>query len=250
MPVPTPFNDDDSIDFSAYLSHLDWLVECGVRNLLVNGTTGEFFSLTPEEQLELLRVSREAWKGSLIFHLGDTALLQTLETVHAIEEAGADFIACLPPFYFANAPAKGLVDWFTRLSIACDLPLILYNFPRHTNNALTAGLLKEIPHWGLKDSSGDLSLIPSTPNYFVGGDKKISEAYAAGAKGFVSASSNMDPKPYVRIENAQTPEIQAEVNAVNDRARGPFAIANIKKGLSEILPGYPSRVRPPLVHSP
>jgi 4-hydroxy-tetrahydrodipicolinate synthase len=250
VPVPTPFDDEDAIDFGAYLSHLDWLAECGVRNILVNGTTGEFFSLTREEQMQLLRVSRENWKGNLIYHLSTPSLFQALENVHAIEEAGADFIACLPPFYFANAPAEGLIDWFTRLSIACDLPLILYNFPRHTNNALTTELLKEIPHWGLKDSSGDLSLIPSTPNYFVGGDKKISEAYATGAKGFVSASSNIDPKPYVRIENAQTPETQDEVNAVNDRARGPFAIANIKRELSEILPGYPANLRPPLTPAP
>ena len=92
VPAPTPFGDDDAIDFGAYLSHLDWLAECGVRNLLVNGTTGEFFSLTPEEQLKLLRVSREAWKGKLIFHLGSPALFQTLETalsVVVLEDEGA-----------------------------------------------------------------------------------------------------------------------------------------------------------------
>jgi 4-hydroxy-tetrahydrodipicolinate synthase len=246
VPVVTPFADDDSIDFGAYLSHLDWLAECGVRNLLVNGTTAEFFSLTPEEQLELLKVSREAWKGTLIFHLGDTALFQTLETAHKAQEAGADFIASLPPFYFENAPADGLVAWFSRLSLESDLPLILYNFPKHTGNALTSEMLEKIPHWGLKDSSGDLSLIPSTPNYFVGGDRKISAAYAAGAKGFVSASANIDPLPYVKIEKFQTPELQAAVDAVNARASGPFAIANIKQALSEILPGYPAAVRPPL----
>jgi len=249
VPVTTPFADDDSIDFGAYLSHLDWLAECGVRNLLVNGTTGEFFSLTPEEQLELLRVSREAWKGTLIFHLGDTALSQTLETAHKAQEAGADFIASLPPFYFANAPSDGMVEWFSRLSLESDLPLILYNFPKHTGNSLTPEILEKILHWGLKDSSGDLSLILSTPAYFVGGDRKISDAYAEGAKGFVSASSNIDPLPYLRIETSQVPENQAAVNAVNSRTSGPFAIANIKQALSEILPGYPAAVRPPLCSS-
>lgn len=246
VPAPTPFGDDDAIDFGAYLSHLDWLAECGVRNLLVNGTTGEFFSLTPEEQLKLLRVSREAWKGKLIFHLGSPALFQTLETAHQAQDAGADFIASLPPYYFANAPADGLVEWFCRLSLETDLPLILYNFPKHTGNALTSEVLEKIPHWGLKDSSGDLSLIPSTENYFVGGDRKISEAYAAGAKGFVSASANIDPLPYLRIEKSQTPENQAAVDDVNARASGPYAIAQIKKALSEILPGYPVAVRSPL----
>lgn len=250
IPVPTPFDANGDVDFGAYLSHIDWLAEYGVRNLLVNGTTGEFFSLTPEEQLKLLRVSREAWKGKLIFHLGDTALFQCLEIARKAQEEGADFLASLPPYYFAGAPADGLVEWFGRLSLESDLPLILYNFPKHTGNPLTPEVLEKIPHWGLKDSSGDLSLISSTPNYFVGGDTKISAAYAAGAKGFVSASANIDPLPYLRIGKEQTPENQAAVDSVNTRANGPYAIAKIKQELSEILPGYPAAVRPPLISVP
>ncbi len=246
VPVPTPFAKDGSVDLGAFLSHLDWLAECGVCNLLINGTTAEFFSLTHDEQMELLRVSREIWKGTLIFHIGSTSLFQCLETARAAESAGADFIASLPPFYIANAPADGIVDWLTQLAEATELPFILYNFPKHTGNPITLEMLKKIPHWGMKDSSADLSLVSATPRYFVGGDRKISAAYAAGAVGFVSASSSMDPEPYLRVEKEQTPELQAEVDAVNARASGPYAIARIKQALSEILPGYPSRVRPPL----
>jgi len=246
VPVPTPFTEDGMVDLGAFLSHLDWLAECGVRSLLINGTTAEFFSLTHDEQMEILRVSREVWKGLLIFHVGNTSLFQSLETARAAEHEGADFIASLPPFYFANAPTDGLVDWFTQLSEATELPFILYNFPKHTGNPLTSEMLKKIPHWGMKDSSADLSLVSATPRYFVGGDRKISEAYAAGAVGFVSASSNMDPMPYLQIERKQTPELQAEVDAINARASGSFAISKIKQALSEILPGYPPHVRPPL----
>ena len=246
IPVPTPFVEDGSVDIGAFLSHLDWLAECSVQNLLINGTTAEFFSLTHDEQLELLRVSRENWKGTLVFHLGSTSLFQGLETACAAEEAGVDFIASLPPFYPAGLSADGILDWFTKLSEAMELPLILYNFPKHTGNPLTPEMLEQIPHWGMKDSSADLSLVPATPRYFVGGDRKISEAYALGGVGFVSASANIDPMPYLRIEKEQTPELQAEVDAVNARTSGPFAIAKIKQALSEILPGYPSRVRPPL----
>ncbi len=246
VPVPTPFAENGSVDTGAYLSHLDWLAECGVQNLLVNGTTAEFFSLTQDEQMELLRVCRESWTGTLIFHLGSTALFQGLETARAAEEEGADFIASLPPFYIAEAPADGIVDWFTQLAEATELPLILYNFPKHTGNPITPEMLKQIPHWGMKDSSADLSLISATSRYFVGGDRKISAAYAAGAVGFVSASANIDPMPYLRIEKNQTSENQLAVDAVNARVSGPFAIARIKQALSEILPGYPPHVRSPL----
>jgi len=246
VPVPTPFAADDTVDLGAFLSHLDWLAECGVRNLLINGTTAEFFSLTLNEQMDLLRSARANWSGSLVFHVGSPALFQCLETARAAEEEGADFIASLPPFYIANAPCGGVVEWFTQLSEATELPFILYNFPTHTGNPLTPEMSKQIPHWGMKDSSADLSLIPATPRYFIGGDRKISEAYAMGAVGFVSASANVDPEPYLWIEEKQTPEFQAAVDALNARTSGSFATARIKQALSEILPGYPSRVRLPL----
>ena len=246
VPVPTPFTESGAIDFGAFLAHLDWLAECGVRNLLINGTTGEFFSLSPCEQLELLQTTRENWDGVVIAHTGSPVLSQCLESAHTAEEIGADFLASLPPFYFAGAPADGIVRWFNELAESTALPLILYNFPKHTGNPLTPEILSQIPHWGMKDSSADFSLASATPRYFVGGDQKISAAYAAGARGFVSASANMDPMPYLRIEQEQTPENQAAVDAANARTNGPFAIARIKQALSEIIPGYPSAVRPPL----
>jgi 4-hydroxy-tetrahydrodipicolinate synthase len=245
--MPTPFAERGAIDFGAFLAHLDWLAECGVRNLLINGTTGEFFSLTPAEQLRVLQVARDNWDGIIIAHTGSPALFQCLETARVAEGEGADFVAALPPFYFSGAPAAGLVEWFTALAESTALPLILYNFPKHTGNPLTPEILSQIPHYGMKDSSADLSLLPATPRYFVGGDTKISAAYTAGAKGFVSASANIDPLPYVRIEKAQTPENQAAVDAVNARTNGPYAIAKIKQAISEIIPGYPPYVRPPLI---
>jgi 4-hydroxy-tetrahydrodipicolinate synthase len=249
VPVPAPFAESGAIDFGAFLAHLDWLAECGVRNLLINGTTGEFFSLSPREQLDLLKVARENWDGMIVAHTGSPVLFQCLESAHAAEEIGADFLASLPPFYFAGAPADGLVRWFNELAKSTELPLILYNFPKHTGNPLTPEILSQIPHYGMKDSSADLSLIPSTPRYFVGGDRNISAAYAAGAKGFVSASANMDPEIYLRIEREQSAENQAAVDAVNERTSGPFAIARIKMAISEIIPGYPSHVRLPLMTS-
>ena len=250
VPVPTPFTESGAIDFGAFLAHLDWLAECGVRNLLVNGTTGEFFSLTPSEQLRVLQVARENWDGIIIAHTGSPALSACVETAHAAEEIGADFLASLPPFYFAGAPADGLIRWFKGLAESTEIPLILYNFPKHTGNPLTPEILAQVPHYGMKDSSADLSLIPATPRYFVGGDRKISAAYAAGAKGFVSASSNADPAPYVRIEKEQSAENQAAVDKVYSRFSGPYAIARIKQALAEILPGYPPYVRPPLTREP
>jgi len=246
VPVPAPFAKSGALDLGAFLAHLDWLDECGVRNLLVNGTTGEFFSLSLREQLELFQAARKNWSGLLIFNTGSPSLVQCLESARTAEDEGADFLASLPPFYFSGAPSAGITEWFVELAESTVLPLILYNFPKHTGNPLTEEMLKQIPHYGIKDSSADLSLIPATPNYFVGGDRRISAAYAAGAKGFVSAAANIDPEPYLCMEREQTPENQAAIDAANAKASGPFAIARIKQALAQIIPGYPPHVRPPL----
>jgi len=101
---------------------------------------------------------------------------------------GADALICLPPYYYAGAPAKGLTAFFATVAAAAELPLYLYNFPRHTGNPITPELLKAVSHAGLKDSAADLSLIGHTPRYLLGGDSQIVEATAKEGAGMFRAS--------------------------------------------------------------
>ena len=254
VPITTPFDDMLKIDEKAFIAHLHYLRDAGVTRILVNGTTGEFFSLRPGERRHLLKLTRRHFDGLLIFQAGCEGLAQTMEQCAWAHDFGADAVLVLPPYYYASVESEGLIAYFQQLVEMLRIPLMLYNFPKHTNVTFTPEMLIRIPHVAFKDSSADLSLISHTPAYFVGGDRKILTAIRQGAVGFVSARANAIPEPYVRMENAihrnvmnKATEVQKEINRIQQSLGSPNDIQKIKIALSEELPGYPVAVRLPLM---
>lgn len=254
VPVATPFDERGAVDERAFEEHIDYLAARGARRLWINGTTGEFFSLTQGERIRTLELARRRFAGPVIFQAGACNLGETRELARRAVDIGADAISSVPPFYIAGAPADGIVAWFNELAESISVPFLVYNFPKHTGNSVDAAMLTAIRHDGMKDSSGDLSLIGATPRFFVGGDKKVLATYAGGGVGFVSAISNAFPETYAAIERAiekgdgdEAQRLQAILLELVDAIAGNHGMARIKWILSHRLPRYPRRVRPPLV---
>jgi len=252
VPVLTPFDKSGAIDQQAFVRHLEFLAQRGVRRIMVNGTTAEFFSLLPEERLEQLNLARRSFPGMVILHAGGGSLAQNREEVRWAHKYGADAVAVLPPSYPAGLPAAGIIEYFQALEAEAKVPFILYNFPKHTGNPLTPEILKSVPHAALKDSAQNLELMDSTPKYFIGSSTNILECIQQGGAGFVSATANVRPGLYTAFETllvSARPEdaavMQEEVRAYS----APFSeggVPLLKKTLAERLPGYPVHVRLPL----
>ncbi|MBN2718108.1 MAG: dihydrodipicolinate synthase family protein, partial [Deltaproteobacteria bacterium] len=168
---------------------------------------------------------------------------------------GAHSVAAILPYYLASVEHGALVTYLSQVAETVDIPFLIYNFPRHTQLQVTPALLADVPHFGLKDSSGDFSLIPHTPNYFVGSDRQLLKAYSLGAKGFVSARANGHPELYAQMDTASQidPESEASVALhlkvcdVCDTLSGPQQIHLVKESIRAHLPGYPTAVRLPLI---
>ncbi len=252
VPLLTPFGADGALAPRAFVEHLAWLASHGITRVLVGGTTGEFFSLSAAERIELLELALEYFPGLVLFHVGGASLPDTLELSRRAQQVGADGVLCLPPAYFAQAPTEGLVRYLQAVAEVVEAPLLLYNFPRHTQNPLTPDILRRVPHFGLKDSSGDLSLIPETPRYFLGDDKQLADGIQAGATGFVSAAANAFPEPYVQLEHAARDQCRADVaarqNSILELLEGLASplIPALKDALQTRVPDYPLSTRPPL----
>ncbi|HDQ46193.1 MAG TPA: hypothetical protein ENN17_11980 [bacterium] len=252
LPVLTPFNASGEIDQKYFIEHLEFLAKAGVGRVLVNGTTGEFFSLDSGERRLLLRLARTYFPGVILFQAGTESLIRTKAEIRWAEEDGADGVLVLPPYYFAGAPESGLVRYFEEAAACSSLPVILYNFPKHTGNPLTPGILNSVPHFGMKDSSARLDLIPHTPRYFVGGDTHILEACMRGAAGFVSARANVLPELFVAMEAAagsgpdRAAAVQETINRVCRVIESGDSIPRLKALMNRIVPGYPCHLRPPL----
>ena len=255
VPVATPFTDADGVDGAALRRHLVWMAERGVTRVMINGTTAEFFSLLPAERRDLLAISRDAFDGTLVFNTGSDSLAQACEAARWAETLGADAIVAMTPYYLANVGEEGITRFLLELEAATELPMVIYNFTKHTGNAITPAILKRVPHVAVKDSSGDTSLIGATPLYLGGTSRKMVQAWQAGAHGFVSALANVLPERYVALEAClaagDIEAAEAEQSAISASLAPPPAgtseIAFIKQHLAALLPGYHPRVRLPLL---
>lgn len=253
VPVTVPFSEDDRIDKEMFIQHLEFLAEKQVRKILINGTMGEFFSLTLEERRQLLSLGRSYFPGVIFYQAGCGGLTQTIEEARRGEDYGADAILALTPYFLSNLTTDGLVKYFDELSNKIDTPLILYNFPQHTQNNITKEVLSQVKHYGLKDSSASLKLIGKTPRYYLGGDPFIMKSHKMGGFGFISGSANHAPDVYVGMERAliekdyeAAAKFQEQINRISRIHSGPREIQNIKQALSKVIVGYPTRVRLPL----
>lgn len=253
VPVMTPFKENYSVDKKALINHIEFLSQKGVRRLLVAGTSSEFFSLTANERKQILRIARRYFPGIIVFQIGRSSVFTAIEEAKWAEYYGADAVMSLPPFYFNSAPADGIVEYYNLINKSIDLPLFLYNFPKHTGNPLTKEILAEVDYFGIKDSSGTLDLLSSAKNYFVGADNLVLQSVYEQAKGFIIGNSNMYPEIFVEMEKSfkannydKCKELQNEIDKRFEIIGQNNKLSKMKLFLSKIIDNYSPVMRPPL----
>src|SRR3712207_9281209 len=98
----TPFRDDGSfaVDEDAYLDHVSWLAEMGVRGIVPFGTNGEGPSVTLGEKRRVLQglVGRGV-AVQIISAVMQNNLPEDLEMLRALEGYTANPVLVLPPYY-------------------------------------------------------------------------------------------------------------------------------------------------------
>ncbi len=148
VPLLTPFGADGEIDRPAFVEHLDWLAGSGVRRVITGDTTGELFSLTTDERLELLKLALEYFPGLVLFQAGGGPLGETLRLAKDAQQLGADAIAVMAPVGWPDATTEGVVEYLNRVAEMVEVPLILCNGPGH---AITPEITAEVPHFALSN---------------------------------------------------------------------------------------------------
>lgn len=97
--APTPFDADGAVDESLLRSVLRAFVAEGVHGVLVNGSTGEWFSQTPEERREIARIAVDELGGRIPVLVGVSSLrpAETIELGQHAVGLGADGVVYSPP---------------------------------------------------------------------------------------------------------------------------------------------------------
>ncbi len=199
----TPFRADHSLDLDAAQALADHLLEHGSESIVVAGSTGESPTLTHREKADLFQAVAEVakGKGKVICGTGTYATAETLELTQAAEDAGADGLLVVTPYY-NKPPQRGLIEHFTKIASSTDLPIVVYNIPGRTGTRIehdTLLIMAEIPNIvGVKDSTGDfqgvsrlVSEAPSDFEVYSGDDWAAFGFMCLGAVGVVSVASHL-----------------------------------------------------------
>jgi 4-hydroxy-tetrahydrodipicolinate synthase len=218
----TPFRDDHAVDLDGARSLASWLIDNGSDAIVVAGSTGESPTLTHKEKAELFRAVGDAirGRGKLICGVGTYSTAETLELTQAAEDADADGLLVVTPYY-NKPPQRGLVAHFERVADATELPIIAYNIPGRTATRIehaTLLQLSEKPNIvAVKDSTGDFQgisrLIAEAPEGFevYSGDDWATFGYVClGAVGVVSVAAHLvGPQIRQMIDLIETGDVPA-----------------------------------------
>lgn len=231
-PVILPMRADGAVDEQSLECHLAHLCQAGIHGLWMNGTTGEFHALDPDERAVAVRVAAKAAAGRtpVVAHVGDAATRLAVRHARAAVDAGADQLAVIAP-YFAEFTREELREHYRAISAAVGFPVYAYHMPRLTKISLTADCVLELAGEGvlagIKDSDGDLAWFRRLVREagargldlqcFTGGSSISDLSLLAGAAGATSSLANLTPRHLVALYDAARAGDWARVRRMQDQ---------------------------------
>lgn len=261
----TPFHQDLSLDLDGLGRNVDQMAQYSFCALVAAGGTGEVYSLTVPEIVDVVRVTVEAAAGRMpvVAGVGFNAALGA-EIARGVEKAGADCLLVLPPYY-SSPPEEGLLDYYRAIGSATGLPLMIYSRDWAVFSpdqvARLADRVPSLAAW--KDGQGDarkyqriMSRVGDRLAWFGGiGDDCVPAYFAIGVQAYTSSISNIAPKLSLQLAEAGLARDFLKLDglmrryvhplyAIRDRQRG-YEVA-VMKAAMEILGMPAGPVRPPL----
>ena len=209
-PIVTPHNKDYSINKSAFGETIEFLIESGVKGIIVAGTTGEYYAQSAEERFELMRLSKDIIGKRLPLIVG-TGAIRTEDSIafaEAAKEIGADALLVATPPY-AYPTGREIALHALAIDRAANLPVMLYNYPGRMSVNMdeeTLDRLGRSPNFcAIKESSGDPNRLHMLARDYphiqlsCGMDDQALEFFAWGARSWVCAGSNFAPDAHIAL---------------------------------------------------
>lgn len=163
----TPFKSESEIDEEALRVHTNFIIEGGIVTgkgvTVIGGSNGEGFSLSDEEYRKLIDVVVETADGRVPVVVGAVrpATQPVIELSRYAEQAGADAVMILAPFYYPDPPHDVVYNHFKALADATDIGIMIYNNPKVTGLDIPIELLDR-----LAEIDNIVALKETTPNMY------------------------------------------------------------------------------------
>ncbi|MCI0626347.1 MAG: dihydrodipicolinate synthase family protein [Acidobacteria bacterium] len=128
--VLTPFDERCEIDEASQLALVNYLIDCGVHGIAIFGNASEGYALSESEKAELMKLIIGEVRGRVpvFVSTGHTGTHVAVQLSKAAQEAGADGLMILPP-YFLKPSAEDLFGYYRAISDAVSIPIMIQDAP-------------------------------------------------------------------------------------------------------------------------
>ena len=214
----TALKPDGEVNLDTIEQQADFLHRNGVCGVFVCGTTGEGFSLTTAERMEITRrwVDVAAAEMTVFVHVSHTSIADTRALAQHARQIGAHGIGLMGPIFFKTNRIDDLVDYCSlAAAAAAPLPFYYYHIPSFSGICVSiadflAAAGNKIPNLAgakftyenLADYNTCLGLENGRFDMLFGRDEILLSALVLGAKGAIGSTYNYNAPLYVKLIDA------------------------------------------------
>ncbi len=227
-PIVAPMHANGDLDLDGFTKVIEFCLAGGVRGLVANGTTGEYYALSTDERTQLARQAVEVAAGRAQMVAGCNAGSTREVIAHGLiaRDIGYDALMLAAP-YTSLPTQRELAAHYASVASEVGLPIILYNYPARAGVEIGFDCLDavvDIPEIvGIKESSGDFSRFLAMRKRYAGkieimcgSDDQAVDYFVWGVRSWLAGTSNVLPKHHVMLLNASLCGDHAEAVRIFD----------------------------------
>ena len=201
----TPFQEDGSVNFQVLTELLERQIDAGTDAILTLGTTGEYPTMTHEEDASVVEHTIRVVNGRVPVMVGSGSNCTATQVEKSIlyQDMGADALLLISPYYNKANP-EGMYRHFAETADQVHIPCILYNVPGRTGCSIPVSVVERLSRHpniaGIKEASGDMSYAMKIahcvgPDFalYSGNDDLTLPLMSVGGSGVISVFANVMP---------------------------------------------------------
>jgi 4-hydroxy-tetrahydrodipicolinate synthase len=139
------FQDNGDLDLYSQEKLVEFLLESGVGGIALFGTASEGYTLSAAERESILKMVLNVVKGRvpIVVSTGATGTRLAVEQSVAAQEAGADALMIVPPYYL-KPDGAGVRHYFEAIAARVTIPIMIQDAPLMTGVNMPAALLASL----------------------------------------------------------------------------------------------------------
>ncbi|MBR3281541.1 MAG: 4-hydroxy-tetrahydrodipicolinate synthase [Clostridia bacterium] len=209
--IITPFVENGTIDYDRFGELIDYQIDNDTDAIIVCGTTGESSTMNDFEHINAINYAVERVNGRVpvIAGTGSNDTSYAINLSKKAELLGVDAVLLVTPYY-NKTTQRGLVEHFSKIAAAINIPIILYNIPGRTGMNIDVSTMEKLSNVenivAIKEASGNISYTAKLMSacrdrfdVYSGNDDMILPIMSLGGKGVISVLSHIIPKETHRM---------------------------------------------------